>query len=383
MSNKMFPELGGFVTSARDFIGKNRKIDPYGIFSECIFGPEKSYKCSCGTLTHKSVDGGKVCHKCGVYCGSNELRYTTFGKIKIIFPIVKPSTFDEFFKIMGHKDHIMIKDPTKHDAITATSRYLAFKYDKSKLQIVTELNNTPNYLTVPFRITGIYSLYLVLRFIAYRLDVSPAKKILENGYITNIIKVLPPNLRPVSYDPTKKDIRTPEINSYYTSILNLNQSKYGLTANLDHDEQNWMGLIENNLQNRILDQDIVDSTVIEYDSISARYQYYVNLIYNTVYNELSGKTGLIRSSVLGKIIEFSARTVVRSDPSLKPYQIKVSRNVLKKLWMPYFLYYVSNVHNLQLDYCFENFVLNENDQYNALFDDFLRWFCDDSQQENI
>ena len=78
--------LGGYVTSARDFIGKHRKIDQDGLFSEQIFGPVNSYKCACGNYNSKVLFNGKICPKCGVMCTNSDVRNESFGKIKLVFP---------------------------------------------------------------------------------------------------------------------------------------------------------------------------------------------------------------------------------------------------------------------------------------------------------
>lgn len=377
--DSIFPELGDFVTSSRDFIGKSKKIDQYGIFSECIFGPEQSYKCSCGNLTHKSLNGGKKCPKCGVLCASNELRYSTFGKIKTIFPFIKPNKTKEVFKKIDKKLKVMVDDPTKSDAFAATKRYIAIHNNLDDIKAVTTLTPEKNYTIIPFRITGLYSFYIVLKFCSEYLKIPFVKEIFDQDYFTFILKVLPPNVRPATHDMLKGEVRTPKINTYYTSILGLNTSKKGLMFNLKADEQNWMGLIKTQMVEGIFDQEIVDATLIEYDSIASRYQYYVNMVYLSIYSELSGKTGLIRSSVLGRNIEFSARTVIKCQPNIEPYQIAVSKNILKKLWTPYFLHYLCIVRDIDYDYAYEKFILDEKEsnETKQLFNEFLEWMYND------
>lgn len=91
------------------------------------------------------------------------------------------------------------------------------------------------------------------------------------------------------------------------------------------------------------------------------------------------KEGMIRSSILGKTIEFSARAVVCVDPSLKAYEIRVSKKILRRLWMPYFLHYLTAVKKLDYSYCFDKIMLKEDEngeQISKYFDEFLNWFCD-------
>lgn len=386
MSNvkEPYPSLGGYITSPKDFIGKNnKKIDPYGIFSEQCFGPEKNYSCSCGNYNIRILHENKICPNCGVLCGSNELRFSTFGKIKLAFPIIKPTKKDKILKIIGDKHRIII-NPIRVEATKDKSYYIAIKYDRSKIELVDKLNSKKKFLTIPFRITGIYSLYLVFKFIAINFKIQEIIDLFDDKCFTYDMKVLPPNLRMVLYDDIKKEVRSPDVNKHYVSILNQNRSNELITKNLEFDENDWLSKIETSLKAGLLDQDIVEPIVLEYDSKTAIYQYYVNKIFDVVYEQLSGKVGLIRNSILGKNIEFSARTVIRISPDLPPYQIKVSKTILKKLWMPYFLHYLINIKGLEPVNCYQDLLLYEtlnSNMSNYLFDEFLEWFY--SEEENI
>lgn len=377
-ANNGFPELGGYVTSTKSFYGKNNIEHVNGLFSQQIFGPKKSYCCSCGNL-NSFIYAGMRCNKCGVYCDTNELRYTQFGKIKLIFPVIKPSRINEVVKILGKEAKVLL-NPIRSEVNVVNKKYLAIKIDKTELKIVNSLEeNVKNFLIIPFRITGVFSLYLALKFCKTYFNNPQAIEILDKEYMIREIKVLPPNLRIVSFDASKNEIRTPEINRFYTTIIKLNKNNYPLLENLPTDEQDWIEMIRENLKSRIFDQDIVDSSIIHYDQQASIYQYYVNTIYDHVYSELSGKQGLIRSSILGRNIEFSARSVVVVDPSLPAYQIKVSKKILKKLWTPYFIYYLTNIRGLDYSYCFESLMLKDynNPDYNKYFEEFLEWFCEE------
>ncbi len=280
--------LGGYVISPRDFIGKQRKIDSDGLFSEQIFGPVNSYKCACGNYNSKVLFNGKTCPKCGVLCTINDIRSETFGRIKLIFPVVKLNKRTKFLKLIGNKNKTII-EPIRTDYLESTVRYIAVKFDKSEIKIVNKLNNDIGYLTIPFRITGIYSLYLVFKFLDKYLNIPCIREVFEDDYFTRDIYVVPPNLRMVTYDATRGEIRTPNINKHYTTLLKLNKKNAIVASNLVVDEEDWLGKIRSNLKDKILDQDIVDPTVMEYDFDAARYQFYVNLIYYSIYEELSGK----------------------------------------------------------------------------------------------
>ena len=376
-----YQPLGGYVTSTESFSKNQRKILADGLFSEQIFGPINSYCCSCGKYNIRKF-AGQVCPSCGVLCDSNELRYSTFGKILLTFPIIKPNRKNKFLKLIGTENKNLI-NPERADYLSSTHHYLAIKYNKKQIKIVKHLNNDNGFLTIPFRITGIYSLYLVLSFLKSYFDIEIVNKIFEDEYITNYLYVIPPNLRMISFESKTNRMRTPHINKYYTAILRYNKKDQFLLTNLRNDEESWHSKIAVALKNKFLDQDIVESTVIEYDLKSSKYQYYANKIYSFVSDKLSGKYGLIRNSILGKVIEFSARTVIRSEPSLPPYQIKVSKTILKKLWSPYFLFYLTSILGMDYDYCYDEMLLNEinNNKFNEYFEKFLDWFMTKTEND--
>lgn len=315
---KLYKEssLGSFVLSPKGLIGKNQEIDEDGIFSQRIFGPLHNYKCKCGNLKTQVLDAGKICPKCGVVCGPNNLRLTTFGKVRLVFPVIKPTKKSKFSRIVGKQNKTLL-EPKFADASKSETRYLSVQKDGQKLLIVNQLNN-PNFYTIPFRITGIYSFILVLKYLAkyWKLDI--ASQFFEKEQIIEILRLIPPELRMAKIDPERNEVRMPRVNDFYTSILNLNKSHGALLSNLKVDEQLWMDQINSNIKNNLWEEEIIEAAVMEMDSITARYQYFVNCVYQEVYDQLSGKLGLIRSSILGRTIEFSARSVIRVDPSLKP-----------------------------------------------------------------
>ena len=376
-----FEYLGGYVTSSKDFIGGSRReINNEGIFSQRVFGPINSYKCKCGYYNSKTLYENMCCPKCNVLCISNDIRFTTFGKIRLSFPFIKKNKQCKFLKLINansHKDKKII-NPIRSKHLNTEKKYLAISADRQKIIITDTLDPRPGFLTIPSRITGVYSLYLVLRFLKEKLEVPAAIEIFEKKYISYEMKVIPAGLRPISYDSVKRESISPPINTFYTALLKAVEDDVRVySVNIETDESDFLERIRHHLKEGILDQDIFEPTIAEYDNCAAKYQYNCDKIYDEVYNELTGKKGLIRSAILGKNIEFSARTVIRADPSIKPYEIRVSRKVLKKLWNPIFIYWITNVHGLDYDYSYENIVLYESNNtkiLDELFDKFLKWF---------
>jgi DNA-directed RNA polymerase beta' subunit len=242
-----------------------------------------------------------------------------------------------------------------------------------------QLDN-PNFYTIPFRITGIYSFILVLRYLAEYWKLDLAQDLFDKKYIIDVLRITPPDLRMPKIDPERSEVRSPRVNDFYTSVLNLNKSHGAILSNLKIDEQLWMDQLNTNIKKELWDEEIVDAAVMEMDTITARYQYFINQIYQEIYDQLSGKLGLIRSSILGRTIEFSARSVIRVDPGLSPYEIKVSKKILYKLWNPYFLHYLTHVKGYDYDYCFENIVNRNYEEHRGEFNDFLNWFVTENNE---
>jgi len=373
----------GEVTSPKIF-NKQNKFDEDGLFSESIFGPIKDFTCKCGKLSVKVLDQGNICDKCGVMCISNESRLSTFGKINLIFPVIKPTKRTKYFKkIVGTHKHLL--NPRRADATAATSRFLALSGDTTKLKIVDSINKINGWYIIPLRITGIYSFILCLKYLADYMHIAVAQELFDKGYIMDTIKVLPPEVRPVIRDPNKPEsFRYTEVNKPYISLVQLNKSNASTRSVKDDKEEDWLLRINKSMKEQ-LDDEIVEQMIQEYDRMTAKYQYYVDKVYEKVFENISGKWGLIRSSVLGKTIEFSARSVITINPSLPPYKIKVSKEILYKLWLPYFANYIQEKHPeytyLQI---YHTVVTQEYKDNKQLFDEFVEYFtAEDVPQEKL
>lgn len=373
--------LGGYCTSPNLFIKKTGKPDPNGILSEIIFGPVSSYKCSCGFLKHKTLDGGKICPKCHVICDDNLLRLKTFGKIKLVTPVFKYTKKNEIIKIIG-KFYKQLLDPKQSDANAALNRFICVKNDKTSITLINDFSSVPDgYFIIPFRISGIFSLIFVLRYVAIELNVEVVKTAFDENYIIDEIDVLPPDSRPVFKDPKNPAVlRYENINKYYISLLNSNNRNKLFCPTISDEIKKWTESLNNKIQTNNLTE-IENVNTIEYDQISAFYQTYCDLIYMWCFEHIRGKRGLIRSTSLSRTLEFSGRTVVVVDPNVKPYEISVPREMLYTLWMPYFLNYLVKIKKvMQFDETYYQITTKKYWEFKKdpilfkYFLEFLNWF---------
>lgn len=380
---KISPYLGGEVTNNEIISKKTKKYTPDGLMSEVIFGPCNDYKCSCGRLSVKFTDADTLCSKCHVICGPKSLRYQVFSELPLMLPVIKPTKRAQVLAFLG-KNNKMLLDTFLSSVNKETTRYFCIDDNLNKIKIVNDLKPKNSDLILPVRITGLYTLIMCLKYLAEHENVTAAKKLFDSGAIINSIQVLPPGVRPIATDPSKPDeVKLTELTSNYNSIVGLNKTNYAWKDNIKLEMEDFTEKIKFAFRNQLLDQEIIENNQLIFDTMAARYQYYVNKVYSTAFETVSGKTGLIRESILGKTIEFSARSVVRVDPSINPYEIKVSRKILYKLWAPYFGYYLTRVRKFDYDYVFEEAISKSYEENKKLFADFLDWMCDDTDMTGI
>jgi len=264
---------------------------PNGLFSEKIFGPVRTCTCGCGVYWGRSKIG-EVCSTCGVEIGFSSLRRKKFGKIELPFKVINPIMF--YLIIRAGKVTIakIIEEMINDDNVlgfyfdTKSKRYVKV----TKPTIEQEAVTLPEGITLYSGTTGIYDL---IKFESERhMETNSTWKFINENihkfFMKNII-VCPPEFRPVS--KTKDTQMRDKMNEFYMTILNFSL---------------------------MLEDDVSTYENSEIQMINFRnLQRYVDNFYEYIFSKFSKKSGLIRGSILGKRIDFSARSVICPDPHLK------------------------------------------------------------------
>jgi len=267
-----------------------RGFHPNGLFSEKIFGPVRTCTCGCGIYWGRSKIGEK-CLTCGVEIGYSSLRRKKFAKIELPFPVLNPIMFYLIVKAGKTTIGNIINDMIFDDTIMGyyfdndTSKYIKIK----KPSIENEAIVVPEGCTLYSGSNGIFEL---IKFETERnKDNSTAWKFiyenLSKFFMSNII-VCPPEFRPVS--KTKDVQMRDKMNEFYMTILNFSLM----------------------LKSDVTTYENTDIQMINFRNL----QRYVYNFYDYIFSKFSKKTGLIRGSILGKRIDFSARAVIAPDPEL-------------------------------------------------------------------
>lgn len=360
---------------------KYEKFNKLGLFSETIFGPISDFTCQCKNLNHKYYEFFLDCENCGVNLTFSKVRKYQMGHIPLILPFLhtwffwgninilkvffnipffslKNLFYCNFFKkeylniinlfdiyqglvdeskSFNDQDEELIKlikikllelntftDKIKKNKKKELSKKLIneiFFNFLNNFDIFKELNLLFDKINTDINNTYFYPINDIKKF-----------RILENFYYTKTnpawiflknIPVMPPELRPYATEDNDSE-GSSQINLIYQSIIRKNNrlSKI-LTSNINNKDI----LINNEI--RIL-QESIDFLI---DNIKLEDKLLINnRPMRSLSSILKGKFGRFRKSILGKRVNFSARSVITVNPQLKIYQCGVPFKILNNLF---------------------------------------------------
>lgn len=280
------------VTSAK--VTDRKNFDPAGLFSENIFGPERTGTCSCGTYWGRSKIGFQ-CPKCGVTIGYASDRRKKFAKIKLPIPVVNPIMYFLILKVgktlFGSLLRDMILPPDN------SAPLLGIYYDEKAKKYVRVEKPAEGFEApvIPEGVTLWSGPEGVKDFVLFEANRQKDTNIHWKYIYDNISKlfmhnviVCPPEFRPVS--KTKDVQMRDKMNEFYLKVINLVSTIRDDISTYENTEIHQYTFRK------------IQKAVLEF------YQY--------IFSKFAKKTGLIRGSILGKRIDFSARAVIAPDPTL-------------------------------------------------------------------
>ena len=97
-----------------------------------------------------------------------------------------------------------------------------------------------------------------------------------------------------------------------------------------------------------LSENLKSCVEVERDYILQRLQIKVNAMWDIYFEELNGKTGLIRGELLGGSINYSARNVIVPDPTLKDNEIDLSYHTFLELFKYKIIFYLMKLEDITL-----------------------------------
>jgi len=344
-----------------------------GLFCERIFGPVKDYECHCGKYKRIRYKG-IVCDRCGVELTEKKVRRERMGHISLVVPVAHIW----YFRSLPNKIGYLLGLPTKKlDSIIYYERYvvinpgikaddgvkyLDFLTEEEYVEILESLPKENQYLedTHPDKFIadmGAEALHKLLSRIdldelSYslrhkantetsqqrknealkRLQVVEAFRESRNvnkpeWMIIKVVPVIPPELRPlVPLDGGR--FATSDLNDLYRRVIIRNNRLKRLI------EIKAPEVILRN-EKRML-QEAVDSlfdnsrkaNVVKTDA---------NRPLKSLSDSLKGKQGRFRQNLLGKRVDYSARSVIVVGPELNLHECGLPKDMAAELYKPFII----------------------------------------------
>ena len=344
-----------------------------GLFCERIFGPVKDYECHCGKYKRIRYKG-IVCDRCGVEVTEKKVRRERMGHISLIVPVAHIW----YFRSLPNKIGYLLGLPTKkldsiiyyekyvviNPGIKAVDgvKYLDFLTEEEYIEITESLPKENQYLedNHPDKFIaemGAEALYKLLsRFdldeVSYSLrhraniETSQQRKnealkrlqVVEafrdskhvnkpEWMIIKVVPVIPPELRPlVPLDGGR--FATSDLNDLYRRVIIRNNRLKRLI------EIKAPEVILRN-EKRML-QEAVDSLLDNSRKANA-VKTDANRPLKSLSDSLKGKQGRFRQNLLGKRVDYSARSVVVVGPELALHECGLPKDMAAELYKPFII----------------------------------------------
>ena len=349
-----------------------------GLFCERIFGPVKDYECHCGKYKRIRYKG-IVCDRCGVEVTEKKVRRERMGHISLVVPVAHIW----YFKSLPNKIGYLLGLPSKKlDTIIYYERYvvinagiannkedeplqyLEFLTEEEYLDILDALprenqyldDDDPNKFIAKMGAEALYELLKRLDLDALSYDLrhkastetsqqrkNEALKRLQvveafraaNEHIVNrpewmivkVVPVIPPELRPlVPLDGGR--FATSDLNDLYRRVIIRNNRLKRLL------EIKAPEVILRN-EKRML-QEAVDS-LFDNSRKSSAVKTESNRALKSLSDSLKGKQGRFRQNLLGKRVDYSARSVIVVGPELKLHECGLPKDMAAELFKPFII----------------------------------------------
>ncbi|MBN1345051.1 MAG: DNA-directed RNA polymerase subunit beta', partial [Phycisphaerae bacterium] len=330
-----------------------------GLFCERIFGPERDWECFCGKYKgtkHK----GMICDRCGVKVTHSRVRRKRMGHINLAAPIVHiwyfkamPSRLGNLLdmkttdleKVIYFQDYVVVEllDPecplqerqllTEEEYRANSERYpgqframMGAEAVKELLQRL-DLNTLSDELREALTKTNSRQ---KIKDLTKRLKIVESLRQSDNQpewMVMDVVPVIPPDLRPLVLLESG-NFATSDLNDLYRRIINRNNRLKKLV------DLNAPEVIIRN-EKRMLQQ-AVDAL---FDNGRCRRPVLgsSNRPLKSLTDMIKGKQGRFRENLLGKRVDYSARSVIVVGPELKLNQCGLPKKIALELYQPFII----------------------------------------------
>lgn len=325
-----------------------------GLFCERIFGPVKNWECFCGKYKQIKSKEVVICERCGVEITESRIRRHRMGYIELI----SPTTHVWYLKGIPSYISLILKERLRKleeiiyfcKPLDDEDRKEEFFYQQNvENQIVgaeviknllekIDLNKDLilNRLTLSLRDNNFYKnkderypepreklirrIRLIENFLATRSKPS--------WMVLDVIPVLPPGLRPMVQLEGGR-FATSDLNELYRRVITRN-NRLGRLISM------FAPAIVIHNEKRLL-QEAID-TLIDNGKRGRKMLGTNNRPLKSLSDIIEGKEGRFRQNLLGKRVDYSARSVIVVGPSLKLNQCGLPHEIVLELFQPFIIH---------------------------------------------
>ncbi|MHC4694573.1 MAG: DNA-directed RNA polymerase subunit beta', partial [Planctomycetota bacterium] len=331
-----------------------------GLFCERIFGPERDWECACGKYKGTKFKG-IICDRCGVKVTHSRVRRKRMGHINLAAPVVHiwfykaiPNRIGTLLamktadleKIIYFQDYV-VTDPghtplklgqllSEEEFREASNKYGAppagFKASMGAEAIRALLVNLDlKVLSIELRqaITKTNSKQKI-KDLTKRLKIVNEAKNSNNKaewMVLEVIPVIPPDLRPLVL-LERGNFATSDLNDLYRRIINRNNR---LKKLIDLNAPDVIIRNEKRMLQQAVDS-LLDNGRCRRPVLGSN-----NRPLKSLTDMIKGKQGRFRENLLGKRVDYSARSVIVVGPNLKLYQCGLPKKIALELYQPFII----------------------------------------------
>ncbi len=328
-----------------------------GLFCERIFGPERDWECACGKYKGTKYKG-IICDRCGVKVTHSRVRRKRMGHINLASPCVHIWFFKavpnqlgtvlgmkglDLEKVIYYQDYL-VTDPgqsplklgqllSEEECRDATAKYgSSFKVAMGGEAVKTLLGRLDlDGISTELR-TAISKTSSVQRTkeLSKRLKTIDAIKNSNNKaewMVLEVIPVIPPDLRPLVLLESG-NFATSDLNDLYRRIINRNNR---LKKLMDLNAPEVIIRNEKRMLQQAVDS-LMDNGRCRRPVLGSN-----NRPLKSLSDMIKGKQGRFRENLLGKRVDYSARSVIVIGPTMRLHQCGLPKRIALELYQPFII----------------------------------------------
>jgi len=348
----------GEVTEPETINYRTYRPERDGLFCERIFGPDKDWECSCGKyrgMKHKGI----VCDRCGVKVTHSRVRRRRMGHINLAAPVVHIWFFKSMpcrlGNLLGMKSTDLQRIIYFQDYAVTDPRDTALAY----MQLLTEeeyrqaqreygerafealmgaeaIRKFLEDLDLPTLCTELRAELKTCsskqrhKKIIKQLTEAEALRDSQNRpewQVLEVIPVIPPDLRPLVLLESG-NFASSDLNDLYRRIINRNNR---LKKLLDLNAPDVIIRNEKRMLQQAVDA-LLDNSRCKRPVVGSS-----NRPLKSLTDMIKGKQGRLRENLLGKRVDYSARSVIVVGPELRLDQCGLPKKIALELYQPFII----------------------------------------------